>query len=455
MKFEKYIHELLRENETVIIPGFGAFIANYKPAEVYENEIKPPSKEITFNRQIRNNDGLLVGFIAETEKISHFDALRFIEKERENIIYLLDKGEEVTLKETGVLFLNEKSEIQFRPEHDENLLLDSFGLEPVALSEEKPQEVEEIIIQEETHESEKVQENVGVETPSIEESASEVQEEQAKIEEGTVVETEQASEGISEVIENEDIKEELEVTENAEIIVKAEEETANQTNDENAAIESEPVSKVKTESAEIEEPVEETVTFEENIEEPEKPESPPGPEKERVLTQTEEPEERKKKGGWWFLLVLIPIIVAGFFIYKNQKKESGSPIKKETVVPEQNTPEIQQKQVLTDSTQNMPAEEQVQDSPKVSEDASKNIEVTPSDSLKFYLVGGGFKEEENAETYLNELKAKGLNPFHMGKRGNYYMIGIGKYKTEAEAVEARREYAENNPGSSAWILEEK
>ena len=70
MKLAKHIHDLLLENETVIIPGFGAFISTYKPAEIGENEIKPPSKEISFTRQIRNNDGMLVTAIARKAKIS-------------------------------------------------------------------------------------------------------------------------------------------------------------------------------------------------------------------------------------------------------------------------------------------------------------------------------------------------------------------------------------------------
>ena len=83
MRIDKYIKELLLENETVIIPGFGAFISTYKPAEINkENDtIKPPSKEISFNQNIRNNDGLLVGHVADAQGISHFDALKEIEKE--------------------------------------------------------------------------------------------------------------------------------------------------------------------------------------------------------------------------------------------------------------------------------------------------------------------------------------------------------------------------------------
>ena len=54
MKLGKYIQLLLPEHATVIIPGFGAFVSNYKPAEIDKesDEIKPPSKTVTFNQKI-------------------------------------------------------------------------------------------------------------------------------------------------------------------------------------------------------------------------------------------------------------------------------------------------------------------------------------------------------------------------------------------------------------------
>ena len=146
MNLGKYIHELLLKNETVIIPGFGAFTSIYKPSETDEEKevLKPPSKIIGFDPQIRNNDGLLVGKVAEEEEISHFDALKRIEKERENILHYLDKIGRKTLEGTGELFYDENREINFTPVLDENLLLESYGLEPISLNEfsEKTKEAE-------------------------------------------------------------------------------------------------------------------------------------------------------------------------------------------------------------------------------------------------------------------------------------------------------------------------
>lgn len=113
VKLAKYIYDLLLENETVIIPGFGAFVSTYKPAQIGDNEIKPPSKEISFTQQIRNNDGLLVAAIARKAKISQPNALKRIERECENMLYQLDKGEDLIVENLGKLFYNKKNKIQF------------------------------------------------------------------------------------------------------------------------------------------------------------------------------------------------------------------------------------------------------------------------------------------------------------------------------------------------------
>ncbi len=152
MNLGKYIRQLLPENEIVIIPGLGAFISEYKPAQIDEafGEMTPPAKKLSFTAKIKNNDGLLVGFVAQSEQIPVQEALSRIEHERDETIYKLDKGEKVILEGTGVLFYDENREIQFEPSEEENLLTDAFGLEKISVKDE-PEEVpeektEEIIV---------------------------------------------------------------------------------------------------------------------------------------------------------------------------------------------------------------------------------------------------------------------------------------------------------------------
>lgn len=143
VSFGKEIYTLLLQHEIVIIPGLGAFVSEYRPAEISDDsdEIKPPSKTVYFNPLLKNNDGLLVGQIAEKLHISHFEALVRIEKEREDILFKLDKGDKVEIEGVGTLSYNEQGKIDFLASEEENMLLDSFGLEPMSISDPKPEEV--------------------------------------------------------------------------------------------------------------------------------------------------------------------------------------------------------------------------------------------------------------------------------------------------------------------------
>lgn len=135
MNLGKTIQKLLMKHETVIVPGLGAFVSKYKSAETdgESGKMLPPSKGISFEPKVQNNDGLLAGQIVVQEQVSHFEALKKIKEECEDIIFRLDKGERVTLENMGVLFYNQNREIQFVPSGEENLLADVFGLEAISL----------------------------------------------------------------------------------------------------------------------------------------------------------------------------------------------------------------------------------------------------------------------------------------------------------------------------------
>lgn len=73
---EKYISELLFQNDCVIVPDFGGFVCNDTPSVINEktNCITPPSKHILFNVNLKSNDGLLITHIAKKENISQKEA---------------------------------------------------------------------------------------------------------------------------------------------------------------------------------------------------------------------------------------------------------------------------------------------------------------------------------------------------------------------------------------------
>jgi nucleoid DNA-binding protein len=343
VKLGKYIQLLLPEYETVIIPGFGAFVSTYKPAEIDKDsgEIKPPSKAVTFNQKIRNNDGLLVATIAEKEGISHFEALQKIEKEREDMLYRLDKGEKIVLEKIGELQYDEQHNIQFNPIEGENFLLDAFGLEAASPTKE-------------------------------------------------IVEKNPPSEGVKEP---------------------------------------EPVA--------------------------------------------EENEDRKKSRGWlWFLLILLPLIFVGIIMIRKDYEENGA------------DKGVDETLEITYDSSNEPASEAVPDSVQsdttsvagvadsaiiaqpdssvyiaddstqlVAEELTDSAKFVEPDPSKFYLVAGSFKEKENADKFYADLKSEGFHPFHLGKQGNFYIVGLGEYESERQAFRAQDDFLETHPGSGVWIYQ--
>ena len=62
IELAQHIEALLLENDCVIVPNFGGFVAHYAPATYVkeENLFLPPTRTIGFNPQLKLNDGVLV-----------------------------------------------------------------------------------------------------------------------------------------------------------------------------------------------------------------------------------------------------------------------------------------------------------------------------------------------------------------------------------------------------------
>lgn len=127
-QLENVLSQLLKEQECLIIPNFGGFVANYRPAQILEekNQIVPPGKTILFNPLLNKNDGLLAQEIMLTQKISYQEAILFIEKEIDRWNLLFTEGARIILPEIGTL-VKEKNQLVFQQDIKANLLDESFG----------------------------------------------------------------------------------------------------------------------------------------------------------------------------------------------------------------------------------------------------------------------------------------------------------------------------------------
>ncbi len=131
----RYINDLLYLHECVIIPGFGGFVTNYKPSRLDEKRgvFYPPTKEISFNRSLTKNDGLLVNWLVQHESISYENANKIISYFVEDIKVKLNQGHRVVFENVGIVYSNRHSNILFEPVNY-NFLTESWGMEEVLVS---------------------------------------------------------------------------------------------------------------------------------------------------------------------------------------------------------------------------------------------------------------------------------------------------------------------------------
>lgn len=129
MKIEVYIRELLYKYDCVIIPDFGGLILNYKPARIHPvlHTFLPPSKDILFNRNLKNNDGLLANYISSKENISYKNAVSQIEEFVSEINRSLEKSRKINLPDIGTFYIDLDNVIKFKPDEKANYLISSYG----------------------------------------------------------------------------------------------------------------------------------------------------------------------------------------------------------------------------------------------------------------------------------------------------------------------------------------
>lgn len=104
---EKYISELIKENNRVIIPNFGAFIIS-----------KENGLSILFNNFLSFNDGLLVNYIAEQKGIDTIVATDQVFNYVDNLKKELDEKGIYSIDKLGVFKKDENGILRFQQAND-------------------------------------------------------------------------------------------------------------------------------------------------------------------------------------------------------------------------------------------------------------------------------------------------------------------------------------------------
>jgi hypothetical protein len=149
MSIEKLIGDLLLRHNYVVVPSFGGFVAKQTAASIdkVNGIMLPPKKSLLFNRQLINNDGLLIASFAKEMGITFDEASQEVQKLVENWYITLNEGERVNIDKVGFLFLDQEKNIGFEQDRYFNLLLHSYGLGKVHfISEEDIQLVNQPVV---------------------------------------------------------------------------------------------------------------------------------------------------------------------------------------------------------------------------------------------------------------------------------------------------------------------
>ncbi len=141
---EQLIGELLLRHNCVVIPSFGGFVAKKVSATIdfTKGTIAPPRKNLLFNRQLVNNDGLLISEFARINELSYNDACSLVDARTMELNATLRKGERITIDKVGFLYFDQEKNICFEQDRFFNLLMESYGLGSVHFvpqEEEQPQ----------------------------------------------------------------------------------------------------------------------------------------------------------------------------------------------------------------------------------------------------------------------------------------------------------------------------
>lgn len=117
IELSRHIEILLLDNDCVIVPGFGGFMAHYVSA-VYDQadgSFLPPKRTVGFNPKLTINDSLLTQSYVEAYDISYPDACKRIEEEVRELKGHLENEGFYELTDIGTLRVNSDGNYEFSP----------------------------------------------------------------------------------------------------------------------------------------------------------------------------------------------------------------------------------------------------------------------------------------------------------------------------------------------------
>lgn len=141
----KHIEKLLLDNDCVIVPDLGGFIAYYQPAQYVEDEalFLSPYRSVGFNPQLIMNDGLLVQSYMQTHHTDYPDASREIAYEVNELKEKLYQDGMVDLPGIGCLYYTIRDAYDFKPNLNGILSPSMYALDSFLIKPLEPEQVDD------------------------------------------------------------------------------------------------------------------------------------------------------------------------------------------------------------------------------------------------------------------------------------------------------------------------
>lgn len=127
----EHIEYLMTRHDCVVVPGWGAFIANYSVPR-YDDAVsllERPHRALGFNASVNHNDGLLAQSLMRREGLIYEEAMRFIADSVTTFRQQLAMDCEVSMGRLGYFRRNQGRYIEFVPFCNTNPCDQYFGLD--------------------------------------------------------------------------------------------------------------------------------------------------------------------------------------------------------------------------------------------------------------------------------------------------------------------------------------
>ena len=144
-KIEDIVSSLLLRHSCVIIPNFGGFVAKTISAKLDLDRglFLAPSKQLLFNKNLLNNDGLLISEYSSINAIEYSKSQSEIEEFVLDLKSKLNSKQSVHIERVGKLSYDLEGNLVFEQDRYFNLLLSSYGLSHVQFIANKEPEINE------------------------------------------------------------------------------------------------------------------------------------------------------------------------------------------------------------------------------------------------------------------------------------------------------------------------